>query len=272
MIMSGVFKRFSSEGLIAAVDKTKINQCGETFLGHNKCGHQRAKEKGDWTWTGRRCQHILERCWMLAGQSPERKNGSRFLGAPLMSHVGCPDEPQAYVLLAVQNINDLSFLIRNIRFFVLICSVLSTVCYKGFIISAQTPSFRRTQRQNVKECHNCKQLNYSHWFMQSITYTWVVVVVVVVDLLCGTIQLNRNLTGTVKIHMVSWCRRVQEVCTAHSKFVLPFHNLDHQMRVWLSVLVLTHTQDFLYLLQRNRNNTGRNNAFMCVLRRGFDFS
>lgn len=62
---------------------------------------------------------------MLAGQSPKRKNGSLFLGAPLASHVGCPDESQAYLLPAVQNRNTLSFLIRNILFFVLICSVLS---------------------------------------------------------------------------------------------------------------------------------------------------
>lgn len=62
---------------------------------------------------------------MLAGQSPERQIGSRFLGAPLASHVGYPDEPQAYLLPAVQNRNVLCFLIRNILFFVLICSVLS---------------------------------------------------------------------------------------------------------------------------------------------------
>lgn len=47
MIMTGVFKRFSSEGLIAAVDETEMNRCGETFPGHNKHGHPCAKEKGD---------------------------------------------------------------------------------------------------------------------------------------------------------------------------------------------------------------------------------
>lgn len=47
VIMTGVFKRFSSKGLIAAVHETEMNRCGETFPGHNKRGHPRAKEKGD---------------------------------------------------------------------------------------------------------------------------------------------------------------------------------------------------------------------------------
>lgn len=47
VIMTGVFKRFSSEGLIAAVDETEINRCGETFPGHYKREHPHAKEKHD---------------------------------------------------------------------------------------------------------------------------------------------------------------------------------------------------------------------------------
>lgn len=45
VIMPVVFKRVSSEGLIAAVEETEMNRCGEMFPGHNKCGHPCAKEK-----------------------------------------------------------------------------------------------------------------------------------------------------------------------------------------------------------------------------------